>query len=167
MPTCPACHSDRTGYYFDPKTGRAVYQDAKALAKCHDCGDVFIAAGAALEKRIGLSFWQRWSRTITYLSGAAFSMLEYWFDIFWVGLAAQWALIAAIVFTALGISEILLARSLASGGVHILRSQSLWLRMLILFVRYALPIGLIVMGILFNMQQTRDIIESIQSDLPM
>jgi len=93
--------------------------------------------------------------------------LEYWFDIFWVGLAAQWALAAAIVFTVSSITEIIMARSLASGGIHILRSQSLWLRMLILFVRYALPIGLIVIGAVYNIRQTRSVIESIQSDLPL
>ena len=167
MPTCPACQSERTGYYFDAKTGRAVYQDAKALAKCHDCGDVFIAAGSVLEKRIGMSRWQRWSRFVAYFSGAALGLLEYWFDILWIGLSAKWALAAALVFTALGLAEILLARSLPSGGIHIVKTRSITLYVIILLIRYAIPIGLIAMIALFSIQRIQRVLDGIRPDLPM
>lgn len=115
MPICPKCDSTDVDFYRSRWTKRPVYRDAKVMAKCRRCANVFIVFDQYLETSTGVSPRKRWWRVIAYAAGSAFGFADFWFDVFSYGFSDKIALIIAIVCGSLGIVEIVLFRTLAQG----------------------------------------------------
>ncbi|MCB9858418.1 MAG: hypothetical protein H6818_22260 [Phycisphaerales bacterium] len=115
MPICPECDCSEAEFFRSKWTNRPVYRDAKVMAKCRHCGNVFIVFDKYLETHTGIPTRKRWWRLITYTAASAFGVAAYWFDVFENVLSTRTALIIAIVFGALAIVEVVLWRTLALG----------------------------------------------------
>lgn len=115
MPICPECDSSEIDFYRSRWTRRPVYRDAKVMAKCKKCGNVFIVFDKYLETSVGVPIRKRWWRVIVYALGTAFGFAHFWFDIFSNALTDELALAMAFVFGLLGILEVILWRTLALG----------------------------------------------------
>ncbi len=113
---CPVCKSRAVIYRLDKKTHRPVYSDAKVLAECLECGEVFIAVDTAMDGSLGAPEHRRNLRIILSVVGSTVCVLLAFFDLF-IGIGIPWyyALSFGLGIALLKPIEAVLFRTLALG----------------------------------------------------